>query len=288
METPKALKDTYNRWQKAGRTKQSPSHWKPQAWARQLPEHASILESLPVRPIGRTDGIELVGDVTTEESAVRAFLLAMIWGYGPVGYGPFRTRRVLESHDAPARLLEIAKIARLQGGLAAFEHIEQRRAKDRGYLKYLGPVFGTKYLYFLTASVTTVAPAPVMDAVVSRWFRKNVDGAPLKVIPWDSRSYGEFLTHLDYWSKSLVGDGSEPLNLADVEYLIFASGASFELRTEWSEEWEKADARASVGDLVDRLRAVFTVAPNIDDAAAQLIDELERALESKLQVEEVD
>ena len=108
METPKALKDTYNRWQKAGRTKQSPSHWKPQTWARQLPEYASILESLPMRPIGRTDGIELVGDVTTEESAVRAFLLAMIWGYGPVGYGPFRTRRVLESHDAPARLLEIA------------------------------------------------------------------------------------------------------------------------------------------------------------------------------------
>ena len=63
----------------------------------------------------------------------------------------------------------------------------------------------------------------------------------------------------------MFGDGSEPLNLAGVEHLIFASGASFELRTEWSEEWEKADARVSVGDLVDRLRAVCTVAPNVDD-----------------------
>ena len=288
METPQALIDTYTRWQKAGRTKQSPSHWKPQAWTRQLPQYASLLESIPKSPIGRTDGIQLVGDVADEESAVRVFLIAMIWGYGPVGYGPFRTRRVLESHDAPARLLEVAKIARSQGGLAAFEHIQKRRERDRGYLKYLGPAFGSKYLYFLTASTPTVATTPVMDAIVARWFRKNVGSSPLNVIPWDSHSYGTFLAHLDHWSTSLVGGEDEPLNLADVEYLIFASEASFGLSTEGSEEWEKSESRLTVGDLVDRLRAVFTVGPDPDDEAAQLIDELERALESRLQVKEVE
>ncbi len=126
-----------------------------------------------------------------------------------------------------------------------------------------------------------------MDAVVVRWFRKNVKDVALNVIPWDSHSYGAFLTHLEYWAGSLVGD-SEPLNLADVEYLIFASGASFELSTEWSEEWEKTGSQVSVGDLLDRLRAVVTAQANVDDRAVQLIEELEAALESKLQIVEVD
>ena len=44
-----------------------------------------------------------------ESDAVRVFVAAMVWGYGRVGYGPFRTARVLaENSSAPEVLLEAA------------------------------------------------------------------------------------------------------------------------------------------------------------------------------------
>lgn len=284
MDTPEALRDAYKRWNRAGRPSQVPSRWKLDSWIRQLPECKAVLSGLPQGAIDRSDAIELTGEVNDEESAVRAFLISMIWGYGPVGYGPYRSRRVLNSPDAPARLLKVARIAQTAGGLKAFEHIEVQRRADRAYLKYLGPAFGTKYLYFLTASVGPANTTPVMDAVVRRWFRKNVPDASMNVLYWDTESYAAFLDHLRYWSKALVGEEGEPLDLADVEYLIFAAGANFENNREWSEEWERDVEPLSISDLLDRLRASCAGSSDIETRATTLLDELEDVLAPKLDV----
>lgn len=283
METPEALRDTYRRWNRAGRPAQVRSRWKLSSWVRQLPKHEKYLSGLPQDGLDRGDGIQLVGKIQDEDSAVRAFLLAMIWGYGPVGYGPYRSRRVLDSMDAPARLLEVARIAQREGGLEAFEHIERMRSKQRDYLKYLGPAFGTKYLYFLTAAVDGVETTPVMDAVVWRWFRKNVTDTSIDVLYWDSASYAAFLNHLRFWSTSLVGDGDKPLDLDDVEYLIFAAGVNFENNREWSEEWEREAEPLSISELLDRLRAACAADVELDPRTQNLLDDLEHLLEPKLE-----
>lgn len=103
--------------------------------------------------------------VEDDETAGRAFIAAMVWGYGPVGYGPFRTARVLqENADAGDRLAAVARVARDSGGMAAFEHIANRP------LRYLGVAFGTKYLYFCSvAHEHRAGPALILDAVVCRW-----------------------------------------------------------------------------------------------------------------------
>lgn len=286
METPDALIETYDRWQRAGWPPQVESRWNVDSWIRQLPEHEKFLRGLPQKSMGREEGIALINKVTDEESAVHAFLIAMIWGYGPVGYGPFRSRRVLESANAPARLLEVADIAQSRGGLEAFEHIVNQRQQERGYLKFLGPAFGTKYLYFLTAAVQTVDPTPVMDAVVTRWFRKNVTDVSITVFDWRSESYSAFLAHLREWSQSLVEQGAMPLDLGEVEYLIFAAGANFEKSEEWSEEWDNEVGPLSVSDLLDRLRATRVGTSDIDKRAMQLIDELEAVLATELETVE--
>lgn len=285
METPETLQETYKRWNDAGRPPQWRSSWKLNSWVRQLPEYEELLSGLPQGGLGRRDAVVLIGEIKDEESAVRAFLLAMIWGYGPVGYGPYRSRRVLNSPDAPARLLDVARIAQTDGGLKAFEHIESQRAKHRDYLKYLGPAFGTKYLYFLTAPIDTVDTTPVMDAVVWRWFRKNVMGASIDVFRWETESYAVFLDHLRYWSQSLAGDDDEPLDLDDVEYLIFASGLDFK---NGREEWEQEGEPLSISDLLDRLRAACAADPDLDARAARLIDDLEASLAPKLELLESD
>jgi len=60
----------------------------------------------------------------------------MIWGYGPVGYGAFRTKRVLaENVGAGQKLATVAKIARDAGGPEAFAWLAKRQpssSKARG------------------------------------------------------------------------------------------------------------------------------------------------------------
>lgn len=288
MTTPPVLIDTYTRWHQAGRPRQVKSSWNIEAWVRQLPEYESLLRSFPSGSIGRQDGIDLVGKVTDEESAVNAFLLSMVWGYGPVGYGPFRTRRVLNGKDAPARLLEVARIAQSEGGLPAFKQIAGKRQQDRGYLKFLGPAFGTKYLYFLTAAIPAVETTPVLDAVVERWFRQNLPGSPVSSFSWQTGSYEAFLRYLQEWSTALAGAGNDDLKLDDVEYLIFASGASFENNREWSEGWQQDSEALTVSDLLDRLRIACASDSKPHQEAKALIDKLESVLMSELDTAEPD
>lgn len=279
---PPVLIGTYSRWQSSGRPAQVRSRWNVEAWARRLPEYESLLRSFPHGAIGRQHGIDRVGKVTDEDSAVSAFLLSMIWGYGPVGYGPFRTRRVLNGKDASSRLLAVAQIAQTDGGLRAFEHVVRERKRDREYLKFLGPAFGTKYLYFLTAAMPAVETTPVMDAVVERWFRKNVTGSAVSVFQWQAESYASFLGHLREWSRTLTGSETKSLELDDVEYLIFASGANFENSRDWSEEWQQDREPLTVSDLLDQLRLACGSESQSHFEALELIGQLESVLSAEL------
>jgi hypothetical protein len=77
-----------------------------------------------------------------------------------VGYGAFRTRRVLLENDkAGERLSEVARIARDEGGPAAFTWMAHHR------LRWLGVAFATKYLFFC-AAVGKAQPALVLDRLV--------------------------------------------------------------------------------------------------------------------------
>jgi len=259
------------------------SRWKLSSWLRQLPEHEEFLSGLQQDALGRRDGVALMREVDSEDSAVQAFLIPMIWGYGPVGYGPYRSRRVLDSFKASARLLEVARIAQTEGGLDAFNHIQLQRSTQRDYLKYLGPAFGTKYLYFLTAAVDAVETTPVMDVVVWRWFRKHVPTTSIDVLHWHAESYASFLRCLRHWSHSLIRDGRMPLGLDDVEYLIFAAGANFGGNSEWSEEWQREAEPLSISVLLDQLRVACAVNSAPDSRVTALLDDLEKVLASKLE-----
>jgi hypothetical protein len=215
--------------------------------------------------------------VVNEDTAVQVFLLAMLWGYGPVGYGPFRTRRILERPQASSELLEIAQVAYQEGGLAAFERIAAHRRKAGSYLKWLGPAFGTKYIYFLTAQDPSVQPAPVMDAVVRRWFRVHAPGRPLIVDTWDVPSYRSFLDSLSEWADDIHRHFGHDIRLDDVEYLIFAEGNRFEDNTEWRESWDAELSQLAPSLLFDQLKAMATVSPDPQRALA-LVAEVESIL----------
>lgn len=146
----------------------------------------------------------------------------MIWGYGPVGYGAWRTKRVLAENDGAAETLAmVARIARDQGGPAAFEWLARRQNR----LRYLGVAFATKYLFFCAAGGRG-KPALVLDRLVRDWLSKTLHWS--LSLDWDVDDYREYVDTLSEWASEL---DVEP---GDLEMLVFQLAANGNPRSLWS------------------------------------------------------
>ncbi|MGP5725410.1 8-oxoguanine DNA glycosylase OGG fold protein [Arthrobacter rhombi] len=275
MTTPKRLTTTLDRWVRAGRPIQVASRWNTATWSRQFPAHQAFFDGLKTDRLNRHEAVQHIGRINNETEAVEAFLLAMLWGYGPVGYGAFRTRRILDEPGAYQALLEVAQTAQTEGGLEAFNLICARRDQNRGYLKWLGPAFGTKFLYFATAAVAPQQATPVMDAVVRRWFAKHAPDHQLIVDVWHQPSYKVFLDCLEAWSSELTAFSGETVTKDEVEYLIFADGNNFENNAEWRESWDVETLELPVSELIDQLRARIAAEFGDESEAMKSLDDLE-------------
>jgi hypothetical protein len=158
----------------------------------------SLLDRFAVRDDWRVD------------DAVYAFIASQAWGYGLIGYGPYRTKRVLTSTpDAATNLLAIAQSVREDGLLTAFMAASTRPLKLHG----LGTSFLTKYLYFI-AEIPGRYPALVLDRIVGEWLDEHT---VLRGLTGSTNAddYGRYLLALYAWAEIL---GERP---ADIEWLIF-------------------------------------------------------------------
>jgi hypothetical protein len=218
---PPALRDLLTRWETTGRPSQRGSIWSLQPWQLAFPEHGEYLASLP-NPINRVDAVEACREAHLgPDAAVRGFLAAMIWGYGRVGYGPYRTARVLnETPGAADSLAKAASVARDNGGPAAFEWLAQN------HLLGLGVAFATKYLFFC-APAGDGPPALVLDRLVRGWLARNADWS-LR-LDWRVPDYRDYVETVTAWASELGCDPSE------IEYLMFAAAASSDSTSQWSE-----------------------------------------------------
>lgn len=222
---------------------------------------------------------------TDEAAVVKAFLASMIWGYGLVGYGPYRTERVLtrdstaRDEEAIAQLVEIANIAQSTGGVAAFDHVATRRREGTNYLKYLGPAFGTKLLYFLTKA-SNVQTTPVLDSVVHGWLQQHApEVGSFSLSWWDTSSYKRYVDLLHSWKTGLSSLVGYPIDADDLEFLMFSDARGQAQRFAESENvtaesmlddlGAEADARGGESDrvgalLVEALREWFARHPQND------------------------
>ena len=283
---PDALRATYDRWREAGYLPQPSFAWRPESWRKRLQSTdilkaeftlTDCIQTIVERTAQPEDGSRpqidrelvrslhspetLVVDGTYDEQAVvTAFLASMIWGYGTTGYGPYRTARVLTSDPcAIAHLTETAERAQASadGGIDAFDHIAGSR-KNTPYLKYLGPAFGTKFLYFLTAASSTARTTPVMDAVVRRWFRTHA-GINLVTWRWEKGRYRTYLEALDAWKGEFTREDGTPFERDDVELLIFSHSRGDD------EVWDSAPVALSTDALLDLLQGdIDQIADRID------------------------
>jgi hypothetical protein len=218
--------------------------------------------------ISRSDVARYVEAATTEDGAVRAFIASMIWGYGTIGYGAYRTSKILgENPGSGGRLLEVAHLARSGDWEGAFT-----ATADPG-LKHLGMAFGTKYLYFCSlAAGDDKAIAPILDSVVAQWLAVHTPLEP-KLNGWGLAEYRRYVSLMHGWADELGGGVDQiPLRADDVEQLIFDS--------EWEPPESLLTPKSEIIALLARLR--FLAGELEADATGKWeprIDELRRLLD---------
>jgi hypothetical protein len=93
------------------------------------------------------------------EDIRRVFLGAMLWGYGTVGYGSWRTQRMLATPDS-------GEMLKRTFDLIAENRIEEAYSGFR--LDRCGPSFFTKFFYFSGFEPSSRRYPLILDAVVRR------------------------------------------------------------------------------------------------------------------------
>lgn len=221
VAVPPALRTLVADWEHRGRPPQEAMPWPRERWMNRFRDDAEFFGRLPdeldrdaVRGVTRHA-------VTDAASARNALLATLVWGFGWVGYGPYRADEMLTDADAGAHLLDVATILRDKDAMAAY-----RSLAGANRVRGLGPAFGTKYLAFCQPEGAEPA-AMIHDELVTAWLEAN--GRPdLRATTWAPRIYETYLDQMHAWSREL---GIAP---ETVEYLIFQEEADKRPGNQWA------------------------------------------------------
>jgi hypothetical protein len=185
-------------WRGAGSPRQEGMAWPRQRWTDHFPAQASTFADLPDHLTRSVVRRACLRAAESPAEAERAFLAVMAWGYGKVGYGPFRVRRLLDASPNAAAHLQAAADELVRGG--PVEAYARLGAHGAARLAGLGPAFGTKFLYFCSA--TGRRPALILDRLVARWLRDHTDLA-LNEARWSVSTYADYLDAMFRWAEEL-------------------------------------------------------------------------------------
>lgn len=196
-KVPAAVVRVVGEWQALGRPRQQGKLWPRAPWLATFPESAEALISLPNYLDRAAVRAACSGAPDSPAGAWHAFVIVMAWGYGTVGYGRWRTARILQTNArAPDQLVVVAQRLAERGALDAFGLLG-----GDCRLWGLGPAFGTKYLYFCPQSAAG-PQALILDQLVARWLARCVDES-FNAGSWSPRTYRRYLDLLGSWADAL-------------------------------------------------------------------------------------
>lgn len=194
---------------------QGPVRWIPKAWQTKLGSLTGVPEVfITTQQISRGELLRFGGGPLESRDVQRGFFIStMAWGYGRSARGPWRVNQMLNTRDAPAKIeLAINRVRRC-GAVAGYKAIA--RGGD-ARLRWMGPSFGTKLLYFAEYT-SSAGPKPlILDRVVGRALDRF--GVYLHYNGWDAADYEQYLTVAHQVAERV---GVEP---HDVEWWLFQIG----------------------------------------------------------------
>ncbi len=152
-------------------------------------------------PIARRDIFELaaVAKASPSHHAVRRlFIGIMLFGYGTVGYGPWRTKQMLTTYQADSVLQQ------------SFGLVLQRRLEEAysllSRLRYCKSSFITKFLYFAGFGVGMKDYPLILDQNVEKALRENVGmdvSHFVNASRQDPKGYLRYVDTMHSWAREL-------------------------------------------------------------------------------------
>lgn len=183
--------------------------WNQGPWRARLHDLPDVLDALDGLPsaVDRNSTRQVVLTELNAGRVLPAFVAAMIWGYGTVGYGPTRVRWIITGTKGPGAL-HAPTLPTVSEHLAAgAQKVRESGPRDAfylmnndGHIKHLGAAFFTKWLYFTSAlsGPDDPAAAPILDKQVATWLDKN---AQMSLRLNNTNSYAAYLDLLSEWGE---------------------------------------------------------------------------------------
>lgn len=189
----------------------------PERWTKRWPEGLSLPWFLEreesALSVSRQRLFELGESVETEEDAVSFYVAVCSWGAGTDAQQTYRCVQPLHQPGAPGKLLEGLRVASTESavdGYFTFKNYSQAR------IKYLGPAFFTKLLYFAAGRPT---PADTRHPLILDR-RVAVALGWTKTSGWRTSEYSHYLDLVEQlqerWRPDLPTDV--------IEYTLFQAG----------------------------------------------------------------
>jgi hypothetical protein len=207
------LSDLAELWKANGKPEQESFQWSKTSfrWQSALKEYAQFIDTLEPT-LNRTQVKNIVCDQSVD--IISRFIASMIWGYGEVGYGPFRVKGILSNPDLDSKLQSTFDLANQGYWLESYARL--RDCKIKG----LGPAYGTKWLFFCSGPGQEM---PIYDSVIAKWIASNASedflGIPTSSEYWRPLTYKTYVEYLNRCARDLK------ISVGDIELLIYNDAA---------------------------------------------------------------
>ena len=196
-------------WIKAGKPPQEAFPWSKSRcnWLRDIPTLNKFIDSLP-DSLSRSDVRNICNH--KNHSIPEKFITSMIWGYGDLGYGSYRVKKMFSTPGFNEKIHQSFNLASNGKTLEAYDFLARNK------IQQLGPAFGTKWLSFVSPQDQ---PVPIYDSFISLWIKKFASKEFSKVSTssevWSKNTYGAYL---EWMTANAVSLG---VKADDLELVIF-------------------------------------------------------------------
>lgn len=208
-------------WKLRGKPEQNGMDWRAQPWIETFPKFEKFLKSLQVKNLGYLDRTFVRAQVSNAKTIVeieQGFLTAMIWGYAENPVGPSRIARFFNDADSRLKIVTSHKLVSKGKIKEAYDLLVS--------IKYLGPAFATKFMYFAAPSTSSLTPV-ILDSLMSfaleRWANYSISSQGAT-----SEEYLEFLETL-----SLSAEKYD-IKVDQLEFILFSEEAKERGNQSWS------------------------------------------------------
>ena len=186
-------------------------------------DDGGVIES-GIIPMTRGDVFEIASaDLSSADNACRLLWYSLAWGAG--AKRRLCDKRLQGVRDGGSRVLDgLVDAARLSSSDAEAAYLAICPSTKLNLVRYLGPAFATKYLYFSGAGAED-HPSLILDSVVATSLRDRCGWESLSNRGgWPSDTYDRYCNLLARWSRESSARPGPTFTADQIERALFALG----------------------------------------------------------------